>query len=126
MDTIKRNINVPHLSSAVDVEIYINSEPRYGSGYTEDGEREIVNVYFIELQTKDGARYFNEEMSDDLPTIESTFKDIVTQLDAEDGLDWGFWKEGNAVYGSERYMNAGTEYKTMEMEARKEEDDMYM
>tara|TARA_A200000159_G_scaffold56310_1_gene52062 strand:- start:12348 stop:12749 length:402 start_codon:yes stop_codon:yes gene_type:complete len=127
METIKRNIKVPHLSEPVDVEIYIQSEQKYGHGYNEDGEREIVEVYFLQLQVgKDGARYVNEEADEDLSVIEALFVDIVKQLDAEDGLDWIFWDECDPAYGSERYIKKGTEYSTMAFEERKKDDELYM
>lgn len=122
MDTFTTAIKPPHSPSVLDAVIYISEEDRSTGRYDEDGALIIVAVYFLVLETSDGARYFDGISETDCSVIEANLEAVSKVIEAGEELDWEEWGEGSPAYGSHRYQNGGGEAELMDFERRKAEE----
>ena len=122
MDTFNTAIKPPHSPSVLDAVIYIGEEDRSTGRYDEDGALIIVAVYFLVLETSDGARYFDGVSEADCSVIEANLEAVAKAIEAGEELDWEEWGEGASAYGSQRYQTGGGEAELMDFERRKAEE----
>lgn len=122
MDIFDTAIKPPHSPSVLDAVIYIGEEDRSTGSYDEDGALIIVPVYFLVLETSDGARYFDGVSDADCSVIEANLDAVAKAIETGEGLDWEEWGEGSAAYGSQRYQAGGGEAELMDFERRKAEE----
>ena len=88
---------------------------------SEDFSSQVVaNIYKIQLSLSNGTNYLHaRDFDGDLGLIEA--KKLIEQIKEKGEVNMVFWKEGDPVYGSERYLQREPEIVALEKQLDREE-----
>ena len=109
----------------------------YNFGRTEDGTPFIGEVYYVEIENEDGRRfrhdssfsgvevmvdeyeggtYFGDRREQATAKAERLAARVNASFKAGRGVDFDLWSEVDPAYGSDAYINSGTEQRRIQEE----------